>query len=61
MLRRVLECDPSVRFSVSHTTREPRLGERDGKDYFFIDDKRFRALIDDYVATKYPRRAVASL
>lgn len=28
-------------FSVSVTTRDPRPGEEDGKDYFFIDEKRF--------------------
>jgi guanylate kinase len=47
ILRHVLERDPSVRFSVSHTTREPRPGEQDGKDYFFVDDQRFRALVDE--------------
>jgi len=47
ILRRVLECDAGVRFSVSHTTRAPRAGETDGKDYFFVDEKRFRQLIDE--------------
>jgi guanylate kinase len=28
--------DPAIRFSVSATTRQPRLGEVDGKDYFFV-------------------------
>ncbi len=46
ILKRVLECDPDVRFSVSHTTRAPRAGEKDGKDYFFVDEKQFRQLID---------------
>ncbi len=46
ILRRVLECDPGVRFSVSHTTRAPRSGEIEGQDYFFVDEERFRQLID---------------
>lgn len=31
-------------FSVSHTTRPPRSGERDGVDYHFVDEVRFDAL-----------------
>ena len=46
ILKRVLELDPEVRFSVSHTTRAPRAGETDGKDYFFVNEERFRQLID---------------
>jgi len=30
-----------IRYSVSHTTRKPRHGEKDGIDYHFIDDKKF--------------------
>ncbi len=47
ILKRVLDCDPGVRFSVSHTTRASRPGETDGKDYFFVDEKRFRQLIEE--------------
>ncbi len=46
ILRRVLECDPGVHFSVSHTTRAPRSGEIEGQDYFFVAEERFRQLID---------------
>ena len=46
ILRRVLECDPGVRFSVSHTTRAPRSGEIEGQDYCFVDEERFRQLIE---------------
>ncbi len=46
ILRRVLECDPGVRFSVSHTTRAPRSGEIEGQDYFFVAEERFRQLIE---------------
>ncbi len=44
LLRRVLERDPQVVFSVSHTTRPPRPGERDGKDYSFVDPERFERM-----------------
>lgn len=32
--------------SVSHTTRAPRPGEVDGRDYHFVDEVRFREMID---------------
>ncbi|MDZ7715814.1 MAG: guanylate kinase [Balneolaceae bacterium] len=37
---------PEVRFSVSATTRKPREGEEDGKDYFFISRKEFDEKIE---------------
>jgi guanylate kinase len=33
-------------FSVSATTRKPRAGERDQEDYYFIDRKTFRSMVD---------------
>jgi guanylate kinase len=32
-------------FSVSHTTRKPRAGEIDGKDYHFVDHAAFQSMI----------------
>jgi guanylate kinase len=43
--RRLLE-DRRVEFSISATTREPRTGEVDGRDYLFLDKARFRAEIE---------------
>jgi guanylate kinase len=34
-----------LNFSVSFTTRQPRPGEVDGKDYFFVDDATFDAMV----------------
>ena len=39
--RRLLDSDSSIQLSVSVTTRAPRPGEVDGKDYWFIDDNEF--------------------
>ena len=36
----------NIHFSVSHTTREKRQGEVDGKDYFFVSEEEFKNLID---------------
>jgi len=44
--RRILEADPQLRLSISHTTRAPRARERTGVDYHFIDDRGFRELVD---------------
>ncbi|MGB0952132.1 MAG: guanylate kinase [Planctomycetota bacterium] len=38
---------PEVDFSVSATTREPRRGEKDGYDYHFVDETRFRSWIEE--------------
>jgi guanylate kinase len=38
--------DPNLLLSVSHTTRKPRPGERQGADYHFVGDDEFRRLVD---------------
>jgi guanylate kinase len=35
-----------VTFSVSHTTRRPRAGEVDGRDYHFVDAETFQSMVD---------------
>lgn len=42
---RVLEDDPGLTLSVSHTTRAPRPGEQDGVHYHFVDEEAFLALV----------------
>jgi guanylate kinase len=42
ILREVLKICPNMLFSVSYTTRPPRPGEKDGKDYYFISEEAFR-------------------
>jgi len=46
LTRRLLEEDDDVVMSVSATTREPRPGEKDGVDYYFVSHERFRDMID---------------
>jgi guanylate kinase len=46
VLNRVLGELPGIRFSVSHTTRAPRGGEREGEDYYFVDRTTFLRLRD---------------
>ena len=40
----VMQADPSLKISVSYTTRPPRPGEKDGVDYRFVDDATFLAM-----------------
>lgn len=44
--RKLLDEDKGVMLSVSVTTRKIRPGEKDGRDYHFIDRKRFDVLIE---------------
>ena len=44
--RKLLEEDKDVNLSVSVTTRKMRPGEKDGRDYHFIDRRRFDAMVD---------------
>ena len=46
MVRQIMAADPMISMSVSATTRAPRPGEVDGKDYHFVDDAEFERLVD---------------
>lgn len=45
LAKRLMEWDPSLRFSVSATTRAPRAGEEHGRDYYFKSREEFEALV----------------
>jgi guanylate kinase len=47
LTHRLLQEFSEFRFSVSHTTRQPRANEVDGQDYHFVDEKAFRNIIDE--------------
>lgn len=65
----LLEQDSTLELSISVTTRKPRPGEIDGRDYHFIDGARFDAMIErrellewaEVFGNRYgtPRRPVA--
>ncbi len=40
--QRLLHWDPTLSFSVSATTRAPRAGEEDGRDYHFLSEAEFK-------------------
>ena len=45
LARRLMDWDPSLRFSVSATTRKPRPGEVEGEHYYFRSPEQFRGMI----------------
>ncbi|MCL4116487.1 UNVERIFIED_CONTAM: hypothetical protein GTU68_046064 [Idotea baltica] len=42
----LLDWDPNMRFSVSATTRPPRKGEVNGRDYYFKTPDEFQQIVD---------------
>ncbi len=58
---KAMEARDDVCFSTSVTTRKPRPGEVDGKEYFFVDLDRFKEMVEndellehaEYVANSY--------
>jgi guanylate kinase len=47
LAQRLRAWDPSIRFSVSATTRAPRPGEVDGREYHFVTEPEFRRLVKE--------------
>ena len=47
LARRLRDWDPTIRFSVSATTRPARPGEVDGQDYHFVTEPEFKRLVKD--------------
>ncbi len=41
LARALLKLMPEMAYSISATTRSKRLGEEEGRDYFFLDEKEF--------------------
>ncbi|MEA5445740.1 guanylate kinase [Gammaproteobacteria bacterium AB-CW1] len=46
LVRALMDREAGLRFSISYTTRPPREGEVDGEDYCFVDEARFREMIE---------------
>ncbi len=43
--KELIKNNPQTKVSISATTRKPRTGERDGVNYFFITENKFRHMI----------------
>jgi len=55
VLARVMGAMGNLVFSASATTRPPRPGEEDGRDYFFLSSEQFQAMIDDDAFLEWAR------
>ncbi len=42
----LMDLRPNLKFSISATTRAPRIGEVDGKDYFFVSREKFMEMVE---------------
>jgi guanylate kinase len=46
LLKEIMELLPGLQFSVSYTTRPPRTGEQEGKDYHFVSPALFQKMVE---------------
>ncbi len=46
LVKALLDAEPEVRLSVSYTTREPRPGEVEGRDYNFVAPPQFKRMLE---------------
>ncbi|HBR58587.1 MAG TPA: guanylate kinase [Blastocatellia bacterium] len=53
LIREILQTVPNLGYSVSHTTRGPRFGEEEGRDYHFVSSAEFRASIESDAFLEY--------
>ena len=53
--RALLKRDQNITMSVSATTRPRRPGETEGKDYYFVDEQRFKTDINKGLFLEYAR------
>jgi guanylate kinase len=45
LVKALMEREPRIQFSVSYTTRKPRTNEIPGRDYHFVSEERFSAMV----------------
>ena len=55
LIRLLLGQVENLEYSISYTTREPRKGEVNGKDYFFVSTEQFEKMIENNEFIEYAR------
>ena len=55
LARRLMERNGEIVLSVSATTRPPRPGEMDGREYHFVDHDRFEAMMGEGALLEWAR------
>ena len=61
VIKEILKNDSNIKFSVSVTTRAPRVGEVEGVDYYFVTDDQYNEFLKqdafyEYVDSQYGSR-----
>ena len=46
IVKEILDKDKDIWLSISATTRSPRMGEKDGENYYFLSDEKFKEMIE---------------
>lgn len=46
LVKELLKADPGIKLSVSYTTRQPRPGEVDGREYHFVSPQKFEQMLE---------------
>ena len=46
VVKELLDRNKDIWLSISATTRNPRIGEKDGENYYFLSDEKFKDMID---------------
>jgi guanylate kinase len=46
LIEALLQVDPRLKLSISYTTRAPRAGETNGREYHFVDEPTFLAMLE---------------
>ncbi|HAT1595809.1 TPA: guanylate kinase [Legionella pneumophila] len=55
LVKKLIEMVDEIEVSVSHTTRPMRPGEKDGVDYFFVDEEQFVSMVNEGAFIEHAR------
>ena len=47
LVKALVADNPYIKVSISYTTRQPRVGEKNGEDYFFLDEINFKKMVEN--------------
>ena len=51
----LIKSDKNIVYSISTTTRQPRKGEKNGREYFFVDNKKFKDMVKKNLFVEYAK------
>ena len=55
IIKKLIERNPNLNLSISYTSREKRINEIDGKDYYFVTDQKFEEMIQNNMFLEYAK------